>query len=61
MEKIDIFNSLNKTLTNDYGSNLTISNIIIILVSSLILSLLINYTYRKAFLAFYIKEALLLL
>jgi uncharacterized membrane protein YhiD involved in acid resistance len=49
MEKKDIFNSFNKTLTNDYGSNVTISNIIIILVSSLILSLLINYTYRKAF------------
>jgi uncharacterized membrane protein YhiD involved in acid resistance len=49
MDKKDIFNNFSKTLTNDYGSNVTVSNIIIILISSLILSLLINYTYRKAF------------
>ena len=50
MDKIDINSLLQKgVVTSEYTSNITIVGMLTILLSSFLISLVINYTYRKAF------------
>ena len=49
MDKNYILKTFENSLNNNYASNISISGILIILIASLIISILINYTYRKAF------------